>query len=164
MKKLNERKEEFGVTLQKFGFKLTEHRKAILAALRSRKGHHADAKEIFRGLSESKHNGSRIGLATVYRALEAFEKAGIVAKLSHDAASARYELLPGKAINHHHLICLHCGKVIEIDDDLTEGFKAAIDENHGFHVEGKPMEVFGLCAECSGRDSSLFCRAEEPKE
>src|SRR4051812_30305404 len=72
--------------LERADLKPSANRLAVLEALAT-EPNDATAQEIHRRLASS---GSRIGLATVYRALASMSEAGVVDRLPHDAAESCY--------------------------------------------------------------------------
>ena len=76
-----------------------------------------------------------LGIATVYRTLQLFEKLNIVYKLNFDDGCSRYELSVGSENHHHHhLICLNCGKVTEVKLDLLEALEEEIESEGQFTI------------------------------
>jgi Fur family ferric uptake transcriptional regulator len=112
--------------LRKNNIKITPHRKAVLQILNNCRGHHIGIENIHQLICFSKDKYKKIGIATVYRAVELFAKIGIVSKLQIENSSARYELLLPKESNHHHLICIKCGVVKELEHRHTDCLKETI--------------------------------------
>ncbi|MBZ4666672.1 Fur family transcriptional regulator [Mahella sp.] len=133
--------------LKENNLRITPQRKVILEILYNCRGHHLGAENIYELLT-AKDNDKKIGLATVYRTLELFEKIGIVSRLSMENSPARYELVMYNKLMHHHLICLKCGQLEELDDSIAEEFKNRILEDKGFEVADKSMKIYGYCSNC----------------
>src|SRR5699024_3324340 len=96
------------------GYKLTPQRKIILDVIMKNTEHHLTIEEIF---DEVKKNSPKIGIATVYRTVQMLEELGVVIKHHFDEGTSRYELADSnRKHDHHHLVCLDCGKVIDIQD------------------------------------------------
>ena len=111
--------------LKEEGYKLTTQRRAILDAIIENSGSHLSPEEIYEVV---KLKYPEIGLATVYRTLQLFEQLDIVCKLNFDDGCNRYELnSDSNDHHHHHLICLNCGKVIEVKLDLLENLEYEIE-------------------------------------
>ncbi len=91
--------------------------------------------------------GSGVGLATVYRQLNALVEAG----------AADTILVPGGQLfracrpddHHHHLVCERCGTAVDIDPPDEAWILALAERNH-FEVTRHVLEVFGRCARCQG--------------
>jgi Fur family ferric uptake transcriptional regulator len=94
--------------------------------------------------------GSRIGLATVYRTLQSLVDAGEVDTLRTDEGEAVYRRC--STGHHHHLICRHCRRTVEVDSEAVERWARRVAEQNGFAEVEHVLEVFGTCADCaSGR-------------
>ncbi|MDD2573713.1 MAG: Fur family transcriptional regulator [Bacillota bacterium] len=129
--------------------RMTPQRKAILEILYDFKGHHLEIEDIHRLLTARRGNANRAGIATIYRAIELFQKVGLVSRLPMENSPARYEFISPRASGHHHLICLGCGKVEEIDDWLVDGLRKRILQDKGFSMAGRPIKIYGYCSTCS---------------
>ncbi|MBM7709350.1 Fur family ferric uptake transcriptional regulator [Enterococcus lemanii] len=102
--------------LHESGFKLTPQREVTLLVLLENEKDHLSAEEIYFFV---KQKNADIGLATVYRTLEILTDIKIVDKISFDDGVARYDLRKEGATHfHHHLLCLDCGCIEEIEEDL----------------------------------------------
>ena len=118
--------------LREEGYKLTTQRQAILHAIVENKDKHLSPEEIY-NIVRLKHQD--IGIATVYRTLQLLEKFNIVYRVNFDDGYNRYELnYDSDNHHHHHLICLKCGKVIEVKLDLLETLEKQIEKENGFKI------------------------------
>ncbi|WP_040427904.1 transcriptional repressor [Acetivibrio cellulolyticus] len=134
--------------LKQYDLRMTPQRKAILEILYNCRGHHLEIENIYQLLSVDLDKKHKVGLATVYRTMDTLEKVGLVSKLSMEDSPSRYELAFPEETNHHHLICLKCGRVQELDDVLTEEFKKIVLESKNFMMTERPIKIFGYCSEC----------------
>ncbi len=91
--------------------------------------------------------GAKVGLATVYRALQAMAEAGEVDVLRTPDGEAAYRRC--SAGHHHHLVCRRCGFSIEIKPTDLEAWAVSVAQQHGFTQVGHELEIFGLCQDCS---------------
>lgn len=91
--------------------------------------------------------GSTVGLATVYRAVQALSDAGEVDMLLAADGEALYRLCERKA-HHHHLVCRSCGTAVEIDGPSVERWADAMAAEHGFSDIAHTLELFGMCRSC----------------
>ncbi len=91
--------------------------------------------------------GDRMGLATVYRALQAMEEAGEVDMLRRPDGEAAYRKCSNG--HHHHLVCRNCGAAEEIAAEVVEIWAAEVANRHGFTNVAHEVELYGLCADCS---------------
>lgn len=134
--------------LKEHNFRITPQRKAILQIMNDCKGHHLETENIYELLDAKGGQSVKAGLATVYRTMDLFERIGLVSRLSMEGSPARYELTVPQELNHHHLICLKCGRVQEFDDRLTEDLKKQVLQDKDFQAHGKPMKIYGYCSKC----------------
>lgn len=112
---------------------------------------HLAGVEEFRSASQIHENlrklGDRMGLATVYRALQAMVEAGEVDTIrTPEGESAFRKCSDG---HHHHLVCRECGTAEEIAAEVVEIWAAEVAKRHGFTDVGHEVELYGLCAACS---------------
>jgi Fur family ferric uptake transcriptional regulator len=121
-----------------------------------RAGCHLTAEEIHRRL---RRTGRRVGLATVYRALELFVRSGLVEPVHIADGRLRYGL---SAKHHDHAICLTCGRWVAMGACLVPRLPRHVPA--GFHVTGHQLEVYGFCAECrSGTSAGPAGRQPRPQ-
>jgi len=126
--------------------RLTPQREAVLRILLENREGHVSADQVY---AAAKELSPDIGLATVYRTLDLFEKMGIVYRLECGDGLSRYEFNPGSRVHyHHHLICMGCGKVIEVNEDLLGEVERIIEHKVDFKIVDHCLRIFGYCPEC----------------
>ncbi|MCP3975191.1 MAG: transcriptional repressor [bacterium] len=97
--------------------------------------------------------GSAIPLSSLYRSLAVMASAGVLAPHHGSQGVTRYELAEWLSGHHHHLVCIDCGSVddIELPDALEatlhELVDTVADEGH-FVALGHALEVEGRCKAC----------------
>ncbi|MBS4752784.1 transcriptional repressor [Nocardioides sp. zg-ZUI104] len=123
----------------------TRQRIAITEALREAADFQS-AQEIHDSLRQS---GEKVGLATVYRTLQAMADAGDVDVRHNPAGEATYRRC--SASHHHHLVCRSCGRTVEVTSTAVERWANAVAEEHGFSDVDHTVELVGLCTECTRR-------------
>ncbi len=64
--------------------------------------------------SKIKDENPTISLATVYKNLETLSEYGFIKKVTPLHTKVRYDPNLNK---HHHLVCVRCGKIIDLNDD-----------------------------------------------
>ena len=124
----------------------TRQRSAVLALLDDQDGFRT-AQDLHALLRE---RGDAVGLATVYRALQALVDDGLVDVLRTEGpgdGSAAYRRC--SPVHHHHLVCRACGRTVEVADPPVERWAARIATEHGFADVQHQVEVFGTCATCA---------------
>lgn len=104
----------------------------------------ATAQEIH---DRMRHDGSGVGLATVYRTLQAMAGSGeLDAVRTPDGQVAYRTCSPG---HHHHLICRSCGRTVEVTLAPLERMVRSMAAEHGFAQIDHELEFFGTCAACA---------------
>ena len=124
------------------GLRITSQRSLILDVIRQGQGH-LDADEVYRRAREKK---PRLSLSTVYRTLQTLKRLGLVEELHFDEAHHHYEVKP--SAEHHHLVCLGCGKVIEFSRPLSRYIRKNVPEAKDFDVVETEVRVSGYCTKC----------------
>jgi len=128
--------------LREAGKRITPQRQLVLRVLAGVDGH-LDAQEIY---ERGRRRDPRLSLSTVYRTLNALKETGAVRELHLEGEQHHYEL--DKKKEHSHLVCLTCGRVIEVDSNVFEQAAAAACDEHGFKVTTAQVELTGFCARC----------------
>ncbi|MGD7733792.1 Fur family transcriptional regulator [Propionibacteriaceae bacterium G57] len=90
--------------------------------------------------------GDKVGLATVYRALQAMAEAGELDAVRSPDGDMTYRACSSG--HHHHLICRNCGKAVEIEASAVEAWADRVAAQYGFRDAGHELEMFGLCQDC----------------
>lgn len=121
----------------------TRQRTAVSAALGSVDDFRS-AQELHELLRK---RGDAVGLTTVYRTLQALADAGEVDVLRTDDGESIYRRCSGG--HHHHLVCRHCGRAVEVEDSQVERWAESVARKHGFVDVQHTVEVFGLCSTCA---------------
>ena len=86
-----------------------------------------------------------IGLATIYRALEALKLEGVVQVRTLASGESLYSLVQQ---DKHHLTCLQCGQSILIDECPVHELETQLHNFHKFKIFYHTLEFFGLCHQC----------------
>ncbi|MCF6507626.1 transcriptional repressor [Blastococcus sp. MG754426] len=121
----------------------TRQRTAVLELLDELDGFRS-AQDLHALLRE---RGDSVGLATVYRALQALVDDGLVDVLRSGEGEAAYRRC--SPVHHHHLVCRACGRTVEVADPPVERWAARIAAEHGFADVQHELEVFGTCGSCA---------------
>lgn len=102
--------------LHSASYKLTPQREATVRVLLENEDDHLSAEDVYLLVKDKSPD---IGLATVYRTLELLTELKVVDKINFGDGVSRYDLRQEGADHfHHHLICIECGTVDEIQEDL----------------------------------------------
>jgi len=127
-------------------YKLTPQREATVRVLLEREEDHLSAEDIYLLVKEK---APEIGLATVYRTLELLSELKIVDKINFGDGVSRYDLRKEGAEHfHHHLVCIECGSVEEIENDLLEDVEKIVQKDWGFQVKDHRLTFHGICRQC----------------
>jgi Fur family ferric uptake transcriptional regulator len=126
----------------------TRQRTAVLAVL--------GEQDVFRTAQDLhallRERGDAVGLATVYRALQALADDGLVDVLRTDVGEAAYRRC--SPVHHHHLVCRSCGTTVEVADPPVERWAERVAAEHGFADVEHQVEVFGTCRACAAGPSA----------
>ncbi|MFB9314588.1 Fur family transcriptional regulator [Nocardioides plantarum] len=93
-----------------------------------------------------RRGGDSVGLATVYRTLQSLVDLGEVDSVKTDGGEAVFRRCSRS--HHHHLVCRHCGRTVEIAGPAVERWAAAQAREHGFADVSHTVELFGTCTSC----------------
>ncbi len=129
-------------TLNVTGMRVTNQRALILEIIRHGRGH-LDADEVYR---RARQKQPRLSLSTVYRTLQAFKRLGLIGEVHFDEAHHHYEVKPSS--EHHHLVCLGCGKIIEFHYPLARYVKKNVSEAKDFDIVSTEVRMTGYCPQC----------------
>jgi Fur family ferric uptake transcriptional regulator len=94
-----------------------------------------------------RQQGERVGLATVYRSLQALSDAGELDQLRTDEGETAYRRCSRG--HHHHLVCRSCGRTVEVEGPAVEHWADKVALAHGFTDVSHTLEIFGTCASCA---------------
>ncbi|MEO8448494.1 MAG: Fur family transcriptional regulator [Gemmatimonadota bacterium] len=91
--------------------------------------------------------GESVGLATLYRTLDALVASGMVREHDFGEGFKRYE---GSVLRdqHEHLVCSRCAAVVEFVNDRLERMLRMTADEHHFVYERHRIEIHGICANC----------------
>ncbi len=98
--------------------------------------------------AELRRKGETVGLATVYRHLQALSEEGSVDAI-RDASGETLYRQGGTTVHHHHLICRQCGRSVEMEGRAVEQWAERVAADAGFTAVDHAVELFGLCPECA---------------
>jgi Fur family transcriptional regulator, ferric uptake regulator len=127
------------------GYRRGVARRAVVELL-GRQACCMSAQEIYEALRRTRR---RVGIASVYRALETLAELRLVKRIDAGDGIARYEPSRPDGDHHHHLVCRDCGKVEAFSDARLE---RAIDKVAGrlaYSVDEHEVVLTGACADCA---------------
>jgi Fur family peroxide stress response transcriptional regulator len=119
--------------------KLTPQRLAILEYLEGNKNH-PSASDIYDAVSKQ---FPTMSFATVYNTLKALKMHENIQELTIDPEKKRFD---PNMTRHHHLICVNCSKIIDIETEFDIVLSNA--QKHGFEITGNHIDFYGVCTDC----------------
>ena len=126
--------------LRKLGLRLTPQRMAIAKCVLDTDAH-PTAEEVY---LKVKPGYPTMSLATVYSTLDTLVRAGVLQAVNTREV-VRYDSNQAQHIN---LICLNCGKMLDVDDHVMAGVAQEKAEKVGFHIVDQQYSVYGYCEDC----------------
>ena len=141
-----ERVEAFAARCRDHGLSVTPQRRAIMRALLASEAH-PRAEEIFETV-RAEH--PTLSLATVHRTLETLCQIGEARKVTALHQSARYD---GNVKPHHHLVCVDCRRIVDVEAPEFDQILAGHRELGEFEVLGCSVEIHVRCGECRGSEN-----------
>jgi Fur family ferric uptake transcriptional regulator len=91
--------------------------------------------------------------SSAYRHLVDLQTAGVVRRVAANDEFTRFELDEHLTGHHHHLLCVNCGKVIDVT--LPAGFEQDVDKaisqlaaTESFEPLSHRLDILGMCAGC----------------
>jgi Fur family ferric uptake transcriptional regulator len=91
--------------------------------------------------------GQNVGLATVYRTLQAMAMDGEVDMVRTDDGEAVYRRCSTDR-HHHHLVCRSCGRTVEVEGPAVESWADKVSAQNGFSDVQHTLEIVGTCSDC----------------
>ena len=118
-----------GKEIKNAGLKVTLPRLQVLEFLEKHPGEHFSADDLF---TKIRTQNQEIGLATIYRVLNQFEKAGLIVKHLFENGQAIYELDTGE--HHDHMVDVDTGEVKEFFSHELEELQIKLASEYGYDL------------------------------
>lgn len=128
--------------LHRAGERATPQRLTVARAL-AESGRQQTADELWHRL---RRGDRRVGRATVFRSLEALVAAGLARRFERD--SHIYSYIACQPEHHHHLACVSCGRVLEIDESYVRSVAERVAAETGFVIDDARLDFYGRCGDC----------------
>ena len=98
--------------------------------------------------------GPTVPLSSLYRTLAVLESVDVVTPHFATKGLARYELAEWLTGHHHHLVCIECGTVEDVEvaahhEQQVEALVESIAAPSGFNATNHALEIEGTCKACS---------------
>jgi Fur family ferric uptake transcriptional regulator len=124
------------------GHRITPQRRLVLEAVAAA-DQHISAEEIY---AQVHSRYPLVNKSTIYRSLKLLKELDLVTETDLGDGRVRYHF--GAKGHHHHLVCLKCGTVTELDQALLTPLEVALRENYHFRPQLNHLAIFGYCAQC----------------
>jgi len=126
------------------GMNVTYPRIAIYKILLAYQGH-PSAEDIYREVQKDYANMS---LATVYKTMEMLANNDLISKVTPLHDIARYDCNPHF---HHHLVCVKCKKIVDINSDALDQIKIPEEIDKEFQILQYQIQINGVCKNCQSK-------------
>lgn len=125
----------------------TRGRKTVVSTLASSDGPRS-ASELH------EQTGGSLPLSSIYRSLAVLEDAGVLAPHHGAKGLTRYELAEWLRGHHHHLVCVECGSVEDVEVSKRHESKVdkvvnEISSAAAFVPFNHALEIEGRCVRCA---------------
>ncbi|MFM1843413.1 MAG: Zinc uptake regulation protein [Cyanobacteriota bacterium] len=120
---------------------LTPNQRLVLQTLQQ-EADLISAQDLFAKLRKTE----KIGLATIYRALETLKVAGFIQHQVNRSGESLYQVLGQDC---HSLTCLQCGESVPIQGCPVQKLEQDLQAHHSFRIYYHTLEFFGLCEPCA---------------
>jgi Fur family ferric uptake transcriptional regulator len=124
------------------GWRLTAQRRVVSEVLAG-EHIHLTADEVY---TRAQRLLPEISLATVYNTLNELVDMGEVLEISTADAPKRYD--PNTTVSHHHLYCVGCGTLRDVNPRGTDRLSLPTTEQHGFEMLDVDIVFRGRCPDC----------------
>jgi Fur family transcriptional regulator, ferric uptake regulator len=145
---------EIAGILRQNTYKMTPQRRAVLEVI-SDSHDHLTPQAIYQRVQKKY---PAIGLVTIYRTLEILADLNLVCRV-HGEDNCRSYLMRRPSGHHHHLVCLECGKVIDVTMCNLDELELKLASKTGFKIESHLLEFSGRCRACIDRGENNKDRA-----
>ena len=127
--------------LRDHGIQVTAQRLAVLSAVSARP--HATADDL---LGDVRTSIGAVSRQAVFDALGVLTDNGLIRRIQPARSPARYEDRVDD--NHHHLVCRHCGRMVDVD--CAAGYRPCleVDDDFGYAIDEAEVIYWGLCGAC----------------
>lgn len=97
-----------------------------------------------------------ISLATVYNTLNELVDMGEVLEIATGDGPKRYD--PNTTATHHHLYCVGCGALRDVNPEGTDGLMLPAGQQHGFELLDVDIVFRGRCPDCRSTATAAASR------
>ncbi len=123
------------------GSGLTKQRQAVLRVIHD-SDQHLTANEVF---ENARRVLPGISFATVYNSLRYLKTEGLIGELHFGTDATRYDR---KLARHDHAVCSECGKLVDLDLELSDDLLRQATELSRFEAASVELLIRGVCPDC----------------
>ena len=134
---------KFNQFLKQKGLRRTEQRDELVQVF-LRTERHVSTQDLF---DIVRKRNKDVGYATVARTLKLLVESGLCRMVDFGDGIQRFEHKYGHE-HHDHLICLKCGKFVEIYSKKLEELQEELVRRHNYVQEHHKLDIFGICLRC----------------
>lgn len=127
----------------------TEQKRILVKFLRDHAETAYTVEELVLSLRES-YGEAAPGKSTVYRLITKLTEEGTLKRFvrGHSRQFA-YQIVAGERCHAHlHLKCMGCGKLIHLDEQVSDDLLGKVRASSDFAVDEEETVLFGACATC----------------
>lgn len=136
------------------GYRMTPQRLAVLRVLANSR-EHPSVEDIY---DEVKADFPMTSLATIYKTVTLLKEIGEVMELHVGGGRNRYD---GRRPDPHpHLICLHCGEILDPDIATVDSLPEELVRETGYQIVGQRLDFFGVCPACQAAQAEADAAEE----
>lgn len=135
-------REDWSRELRSHSRRVTKQRLAVLDAVHAHQ--HSTAEEIVGYVREELPG---ITVQSVYVVLADLTGIGMLRKFQPPGTPGLYETRATD--NHHHLVCIHCGRVEDVDCTVGASPCLRPSQTHGMTVLSADVVFRGICRDCT---------------
>ena len=125
------------------GLRHTHQREKILDIFLSTE-RHVSCDELYKLVRKQ---DSGVGYTTVYRTMKILSESGLCEEIDLGDGILRFEHKYGHE-HHDHLICIKCGRFIEVTSPKIEEIQELMAKKHLFTPTKHKLDIFGVCKKC----------------
>ena len=122
--------------------RLTPQRRAILEVIQA-SDNHPTAAQIY---ARVKVAHPSVAFGTVYKALDLLSNTGQILQLEFGDGASRFDR---RTDRHDHAVCTACGKLVDLDVQLSRDVELDASRASGFHINQHTTHFLGVCPECA---------------
>lgn len=106
---------------------------------------HPTAEELY---LELKPQNPTLSLSTVYRNLNQLSECNEIKRIDGLSGQVHYDHNNNE---HFHMICVDCGKIIDLQAEMTESLQSILKNETEFEIISYDLIVKGICKKCKIR-------------